>query len=167
MASFIEAPTVLRAYDAGGILRQLLLDKQPLVDVVNRNRVRLRFKVNVFPPEIFQEMAEQHTIAILGPGLSPAHSSFGVGTVLLSRDKFFAQPVVQTAWHRVTVKNIMSWSANKAGGIHFDVKGDDTTDLFNRFMRTGETEEASAFGSTMVAISEIVLAACQPVLRMS
>jgi hypothetical protein len=163
LEAFIAAPRKLGVFDASATIRQLLLDQNPLVDIVNREfRLPLRFEVNRIPAHLTEKMEEEHRVLHLGPGLSPGRSTLGAGTASLTRDQFFREPVLLSAWRKVTVREFVLFAAHKAGGVHFDTTSDDTTQTLNALMRAVDSEDYPVFGSTMLSIADIVVRALQP-----
>ena len=104
--------------DASGIIRQLFLDDHPLVDQVNKNhRQKLQFRVNqpIFPdipgipaPDIWCE------IGSIDPRRFP---QLGESSVL-NRNPFLGLLIGRVQGHDYSVKDIISFVANVAGGVH-------------------------------------------------
>ena len=98
-----------------GLLRKLLLDGQnSLVDQVNRERrLRVRYRIN---QRSVIGMAE---LWWLGDGLDPETCD---PTRLLplqaSRDQLLARPVLALRGCKITVKDLIVYSANVAGSVH-------------------------------------------------
>jgi hypothetical protein len=163
LEAFIATPRKLVVFDAAATIRQLLIDENRLVDVVNReHRIRLKFEVNRIPAHFTEKMEEEHRVLHLGPALSPGRSNLGAGTVLLNRDAFFREPVLLTAWEKVTVLEFVLFAANRAGGVHFDTTPDDTTVRLNALLRAIESDDYPVFGNTMVSIADIVVRSLRP-----
>jgi hypothetical protein len=162
---FVDAPTVIGAYDVAAPLRQLLLDATPLIDVVNRSlKVPLLFEVSTLPDEVTHNLVEEQRVILSGTALWPRFASTRSPTRRLKRDAFLKEPVVFTAWHRVTVGDMILWVANEAGAVHFAPKpGSRTTTLLNSLIRAIDSESRPIFGNTMLAIARVVLAAASPI----
>lgn len=161
---FVDAPTLIAAYDVAAPLRQLLLDATPLIEVVNRSpRVPLLFEVSTLPDEVTRNLLEEQRVILSGTALWPRVASTRSPTRRLKLDAFLKEPVVFTAWQRVTVRDMILWAANEAGAVHFDPKPDSrTTTLLNSLMRAVNSESTPVFGNTMLAIARVVLTAVSP-----
>lgn len=101
----------------GAILRQLLLDDTPLIHKANRHhRIKLHFTVN----NIFvNELPIQPDIHFQAASIDPSMLSLPVGTKTLSLDKFLKMEVLSAQTQKFTVREIIKYAANKAGGVHY------------------------------------------------
>ena len=98
------------------LLRQLLLDGNPLLDQVNRaHRLIIRYEVAIYelPPLIAERM-----IWAVQDGLDPDTKPRQQGRKLISRDEFLATVVAQYGDTRYSVKDIIQCAAHVLGAVH-------------------------------------------------
>lgn len=104
---------------AAGLIRKLLLDDFPLVDRVNRtHRLKLRFLV---PKAASLETLERYetTYYDVLDGLDPAvQEMFPDESHLVGRDGFLDSMVCYVFGQSVSVRDIVTFEANVAGGVH-------------------------------------------------
>lgn len=145
--------------ELSGILRQLLIDSHPLIDVVNRDfRLRLRFDVG----QSYEESREDHLRRVPTlPEPSIAYISVmpfpGDSVKSLTKDQFlaykifFLKPIDQEEGCTYSVKDFILMCANRLGGVHFsDPSSDDDKE---RSLR-GANNFMSVYGSP-VAFSNL------------
>lgn len=160
---YFVRPLVLGVYDVAAWMRQLLLDATPLVDIVNRElRLRIRFEVNTLPESITADLTTSQGVVHLGAGLSPALTRLGTPTRSLTRDQFLQEPILLTGFERITVRQMILWAANEAGGVHYDPQDGGTTLVLNRLMRAMDTPENPVLASTIIGIARIVRDGLEP-----
>jgi hypothetical protein len=104
-------------YDAlmtAGLLRKLLLDEQPLIDLANRpptRRMRIRYEiVDQQPPPGAHGWVPNGN---LHPG-----APTGGSMVSLSRDAFLARPVLVAFGETISVRELIKFMANIQGAVH-------------------------------------------------
>jgi hypothetical protein len=90
---------------AGGLLRQLLVDRHKLVDAANRGRVKFEFEVIDFrePPPAPPDAHWQN--------LDPSHFP-GAKTVKLDKQRLLQAPVLEMKGARATVRHLIKACAN-------------------------------------------------------
>ena len=100
----------------GAILRQLLLDDTPLIHTVNRqHRLKLRFIVN----DIWsKESPIQPDIHFVASGLDPSMLASTTGTKSISLGQFLGLEILNSKSNKFTVRELIKYAANKAGGVH-------------------------------------------------
>ena len=163
---YFDRPLVLGAYDVAAWLRQLLLDATPLMDVANRDvRLQVRFEVNTLPESLTTGLRERQGIIYLGASLSPAVTRLPTPTRHLRRNDFLMEPILLTGFEKITVRQLVLWAANEAGGVHYDPHDDGTTLVLNRLMRAVDTHDESTLGSTIIGIARVTRDALEPVRR--
>jgi hypothetical protein len=104
---------LVKLLDLAALLRKVLFDDKSLADTVNINRVPLRFRVRALQPNI--------------PGFG-ARFLYGVDVieptegevVELTRAQFGQHLIGRLPSGEVTIKDIVRYAANVAGGVHFD-----------------------------------------------
>lgn len=107
-----------RTYDlirATGLLRQLLIDANPLVHLVNRER-KLRMRFTVIPFD--DQMPLFEDLAFYWHGLDPSFAP-KVATVELDIDAFLKMRVLKTDSITASVKDLIKTFANAKGGVHY------------------------------------------------
>lgn len=103
----------------GGLLRQMLVDKHSLMDIVNTGRLKVRFSI---PEPAYDENTLRKDGVfwyqnIYDETLNPVRRE-------LSKDQFLAYKLVFARGDYATVKGLIRHSANVAGGFHFDPNPD-------------------------------------------
>jgi hypothetical protein len=163
LEQYFAKPLVLGVYDVAAWMRQLLLDATPLMDVVNREvRVRIRFEVNTLSASTTSALREKHGVVYLGASLSPQITRMSTTTRHLTREQFLQEPVLLTGWERISVKEMILWAANEAGGVHYDPRHDGTTTVLNRLMRAYDSRVNPVLGSTIIGIARVVRDGLEP-----
>lgn len=163
LARHLEEPSLPAAMDVAGIVRQLIQDGSPLMDVVNRERrLKVRFRVARFPSFADVARGDPSTTVYWGPALVPDASSRFNGVRALRRGEFLAAPAVQTAHVTIQVSHFVSYGANKAGGVHFDPSRDKETTRIDALVRALDTPDRPVFASTILAIGRVTHSALTP-----
>lgn len=109
-----SAPDRLQLLDLGGLLRQVLFDHKALVDTVNRNKVPLRFEVLENVP-----LGPQDSLSFV-VGVDQISGAPANRVALLTKNQFGQHVVAHFGGSAVTIRDIVRFSANVAGGVHFD-----------------------------------------------
>jgi hypothetical protein len=106
---------------ASGLIRQLLVDQNTLVDQVNKNyklkikfKVRKRFKFN----NSDSNETKWNSLSTMMLFISPDKSSDFVE--LLSKDEFFKYQLLSHHETSFTVLDVIKICANKYGGVHIE-----------------------------------------------
>lgn len=107
---------------ASGLIRQLLLDEIPLIDVVNKNyKLKIRFKTQK-QNHSFQNSFEQNGVVwetVIGVHfIGPKHNDPEY-TSYLKRAEFLKYNIIYFEGKNFTVKDIIKLCANILGGVHF------------------------------------------------
>jgi hypothetical protein len=93
------------------LLRQLILDAQPLYVQVNRQfQIKVAFR-SAYPASLTEQDLPE-------PPFEGANTPFPVGTKTLSRDDFIRRYAGYIAPNSYTVKDLILYGANVAGGVH-------------------------------------------------
>jgi hypothetical protein len=147
---------------ASALLRQLLLDRHPLVHQVNRaHHLKLRFTVC--------GRAHRERVLRMEPvfysALGGIHRSGSLGQHQeeISLDEFLATPVLKIYEQLVTVGDLISISANVLGGVH---KGDPKTEkelAVAEFTRVASGNGPTISAAQLKPITLIALEALQPI----
>ncbi len=122
ITNVIETPDSYRILRSSALLRQLLVDGNRLVDVVNReSKLKIQFRIaDSWETPYTKLVLEDGPVffAVLD-GLSPdTVLSKGVPIKELSRDEFLSHRVVFTNGQYITVRDIVDHCANVMGGVH-------------------------------------------------
>jgi len=101
------------------ILRQLLLDKMPFIDRVNRKwRFKIKYKI-YDPPYIHEYLEDPNIIMFSRPnGLCPDEDSDSNYIYEISLKKFLSIKINKLENQFVTIKDVIKYSANVLGGVH-------------------------------------------------
>ncbi len=107
---------------ASGLIRQLLIDANPLLDQVNKKlKIKIRFKVqkriNIFEDQIDSDgkvLPHMNGIIFISP---PKSSDF---VEYLNKSDFLKYELLSHFERKFTVLDVIKICANKYGGIHFD-----------------------------------------------
>jgi hypothetical protein len=107
--------TEYEALMIAGLLRKLVIDGHPLVDVVNnRYRLKVRYRINdTKPPDVPGQLMAWNALDGLDPQTSDNHEPKSV-----SIDGLLRQPVMINDGHVYTVRDLISHQANAAGAVH-------------------------------------------------
>jgi len=103
-----------------GLLRKLLLDAEPLIDQVNRTRrLKLRFRIIQGRHSLETLRSLGVTYHDIGDCLDPSYiDSQANEAAELTRDQFLSTLVNYIAGQAITVREIVTFEANVAGGVH-------------------------------------------------
>lgn len=93
------------------LLRRLLLDAEPLVDLVNRTR-RLKIRFRTMYPATMTE------VDLPEPPLPGANTPFPIGTKTVTKGEFLSRFAAFIAPYEYKVKDLILYGANIAGGVH-------------------------------------------------
>jgi hypothetical protein len=144
-----------------GLLRQLLKDGVPSVDLLNCGRnVRLRFLVNVKPRGYeFGEL--QPVFWATGDGFDPDTALLADGIIEVTKNQLLACRVIYVSSTLYTVNDIIDQLAYIEGGVHIGDPNDEDRQLTDasRFVRMGGAE-ANVYAIRSVA--RVVLKGLQP-----
>ncbi len=119
----IAEPSEYNVLKIAGLLRQLLLDKHRLVDMVNKPRPkkpRLDIKYEVMDKTPLQQMMEdlKPVFWTMQDGIYPKTALIAGKTKIVDRDGLLSYKVMSYAGFNVTVKDIIVYEANFGGAIH-------------------------------------------------
>lgn len=104
---------------AAGLLRQLLLDGQPLVHTVNRqHRLKLRFTVTDHPLLQKAMEADGPVVRLVLDGVFPGTAPPGYRSRDLSLDDWLAHSAGSYRGGGFSVADVIRYLANVAGGVH-------------------------------------------------
>ncbi len=103
---------------AAALLRQLLLEQQPLVATVNRSRgLKLTFTVTDNDSYVEMLLGDGATFYSAEDGLDPTTSPFGQAQAL-TRDQFLKRRVMIVNGHTMSVHDVIDQLAHIEGGVH-------------------------------------------------
>jgi len=103
-----------------GLLRKLLLDAEPLIDQVNRTRrLKIRFRIVPGRRSLDALRASGPTYYDIGDCLDPSFVDITPQEAVdLTRDQFLSTLVNYVLGQAITVRDIITFEANVAGGVH-------------------------------------------------
>ena len=115
LSRLLESHEQIELLDLSGILRQLLLDDHPLIHKANsEHRIKLRFQVGHF-----RNRPDRYVVAqTLEDGLDPDTRLPGSPTTEENLDGFLNHPVLYLRGESRSVRDVILFAANVAGGIH-------------------------------------------------
>jgi hypothetical protein len=109
---------------ASGILRQILIDENPLLDLVNKEyRKKILFEViKPTPPAPKQSIGPDGSVwTEIGMGMSfMSPSKDKSRNDMLTKDQFLKRRVISFGYQDISVLEIIKLNANKIGGVHID-----------------------------------------------
>lgn len=122
ISNVIETPDNYGVLRSSALLRQLLVDRNRLVDVINRGvKVKILFRISDGWDTPYTKLVLEDDpvfFAVLD-GLSPNAALLkGAPIKELSRDEFLSHRVVLTNGRYITVRDIIDHCANVMGGVH-------------------------------------------------
>lgn len=118
-------PTEYRLLQAAAIVRHLLLDSSPLVDSISAiTRLRPYYAVGCMGMvEHFGSIVPQKPLVFtVAHSVDPMRPQRPI--VYLKRDEFLALKVAILSRQEFTVRDVVSYCANAAGGVHHNAKED-------------------------------------------
>jgi hypothetical protein len=141
------------------LLRRLLLDQTPLVDRVNRSR---RLKI------VFL-VRDRNAPSSNGPitwaaldGFDP-ETSRPVGEVIeLERDGLLARVILHHEGTDFTVRDVITYLADVAGGIHFGEPSEERERVLAEIGEFLQFRDLSLVLGSLLAVSRVVLKGLQP-----
>ena len=163
--SVVENPTSYEILRSTALLRQLLLDGNRLVDVVNRQRrLRLRFTI---------ADGWEHPVARMMRSMNPAFLAIldnfqpdaqfpNTNVRDLTRDQLLSYDVMLINGRNYTVANIISHCANVVGGVHI---GEPRTPEEHELTSIQETIEVGGFSVNLrqlLPVLRVVLDGLRP-----
>lgn len=141
-----QRPSEYDVVTSAGLLRKLLLDSPTLVDVVNRERrLDITYVINAREPawKLFGDIPLAYAIE---DGFDPRTSLAAVQPRRVSRRQLLSRGVLAYRGHELTVRDLISYTANTAGGVHFDPphnQREATVQAVSTSMRIGHTQPAA------------------------
>jgi len=160
----IRAPTNYSILRSSALLRQLLVDGNRLVDVVNREpKLKISYIISDTWDTPFAKLVLEDGPIFYATldGLSPETVLIKAPTKELSRDTFLSHRVVLAHGKYITVRDIIDHCANVMGGVHYGTpRGEPQVSLSN-------LESINVGGSQvgirqLVSILRVVYAALKP-----
>jgi len=163
--------------ELSGILRQLLLDSHPLIDIVNRDfRIKMRFNVGRSYEESRADNLRRvptlpdPSIAYLSVRPFPSDPVKSLNKdQFLAHNIFFLKPVDQPVGYMYSVRDFILMCANRLGGVHFSELS--TDDEKERWLR-GANGFMSAYGvpvafSNLADIAVVTRVAIEPLIKVA
>lgn len=147
----------MEVLELGGILRQVLWDKQALADVVNVNRLPLRFRVKVLADK------PNFDYHMLGRGLDPEEADADPNDVRVLTKNQLGQHIVGRLDDRfITVKDVVRFCANKLGAVHYDPNSSAEDEVPRELYKLAEHEGIPFILHQLMAIAFVVLRGLEP-----
>lgn len=145
------------------LLRKLLLDSPTLVDLVNRERgLRIFYVVNGRLP-IWKELGEPPPVAYaVEDGFDPTIGLRVPIPTEVNRDGLLSQMVAFYRGHEITVKHLIRYVAHTAGGVHFDLPGNEQEAAAQGLAREMAVGGYPAGSRTLLAVGRVVRRGLEP-----
>lgn len=153
----IVGGTEYDALKAGALLRQLLLDEEPLVDAANRQE-RLKIRYDVVEPRIPLDAGAPVLAFRRMIRTTHSHASRLGRPATLNRNQFLSAKVAVLGGKSIVVADLIRHVSNVLGGVH---KGKPTEreKAIHAFTKLVTVEGMPGAVRTIFDIAEIVLAA--------
>jgi hypothetical protein len=151
---------------SSALLRQLLLDDDPLVHQVNRDRrLRLVFRTNVSEPIWKKAGIEPPAFWSRHDGLDPETALVPPEVAELKRDGLLASVVMIVDGRNFTVRDVVDQAAHVLGGVHAGKPREEAQEALSAVAAAFRIGNADPITGALRAISRIVLRALQPLRR--
>lgn len=145
-----------------GLLRKLLLDGTPLIDRVNRiYHLKIKFDIVWLPPDPNIPGIPPPTIFFALDNLNPHRGSVGVRQSVV-RDKFLSTVIMKYHNHEYTVRDVILFEANIAGGVHADEPKTVSEENMARLNSWVKSQEGRITLRQLKSIAAVVLKAAYP-----
>jgi hypothetical protein len=156
------APNEYAVLGIAAVVRKLLLDELPLVDEVNRRRgLKINFRINHERPVWEALGSPRPEFWSLQDGLDP-EASRRANPEEVSRKDFLATRVMLVRDREITVKDILSHTANVAGAVHRGNPRDVSQETLQYLEGQISVGGYPADVRSLQAIGRVVLRALQP-----
>ena len=144
------------------LLRQLLLDQHPLVTVVNHShRLKVRFRIAV-TPGLPAELHTATSVYLQLESLDP-DMEFPRGKIQeVSREEFLNIIVIIAYGERISIREIIRYTAHVAGGVHSGSPKDDKDRIMNDMAQRFYIGGYQGGLMQLLSISRIVRKALEP-----
>lgn len=152
---------------ASGLIRQLLLDADPLVHQMNRQYRVGTIRFTVHRPKIsglFDDTVGPPSTH-LAPGIDPARnpSTYTVETVKLR--EFLAVKCAQVHGEDYTIHDMIDYCAHIAGGVHRGVANSARDKHLESLSSRMQLLDVSAVAYFMISVGTVVLAGMRPLIE--
>jgi hypothetical protein len=155
---------------AAGLLRQLILENPPLMAVVNKDRIKIKFRVTKHPARmgfVIDDQGVAHvmpsgTMWYILDGIDPERfPEYPVEE--LDRRHFLQVATMKVKGGEVTVKDIIRHAAHSEGGVHLGKPESARVAAATGLLSVNlDGRERSAAATAMKGIISVVLAAMRP-----
>jgi hypothetical protein len=157
LSSFRSTNDVLKSIKLAAILRQLILDSSPLLHVVNRkHRIKIKFSVDSTFRRYFKTDA---FIKYTSTEIGDLKLVFSKNLKELDIANFLSLDILEIEGTNFTVREIIKFAANKAGGVHFDTNLDVRENELLTSLRKINAHSNEVISVLINAITDITLLA--------
>ena len=161
LSRLLESHDQIELLDLSAILRQLLLNDHPLVHKANtEQRIKLKFHVGHFRRKTDPFVLAQ----TLEDGLDPETRLPGSPASEVNLDGFLNHPVLYLKGEPHSVKDVVLFTANVAGGVHHTATPKDAQLLLAEFARRFGIGGLPAGIRQLRAIARVTLKGLQPLI---
>jgi hypothetical protein len=160
LRAILKEPSADRLFDSAHLLRQLLVDGNPILHQANRAaRLKITFFVNRVQPDppglpepVFRQIAEG-----ISPSLVPKPEPQA-----LNLDGFLRHPVLQIQGDWATVRDIIQNVANYAGAVHKSTPDTPMTKSLEAVGRAIEVGGVPSVLRSLFGIIDVAVRGCEP-----
>ena len=147
---------------AAGPIRQLILDKQRLMDVVNKRDYGIKVWFRITKHPLRTQPLPAGSIWYILDGVDPERfPEYPVET--LDRSRFLRVPTMRLTSGEVTIKDIIKHAANAEGGVHLGASRSPRAAAASGLLRVNiDCNERSAAAVAMKGIISVALTAMEP-----
>lgn len=161
-------PSEYNVLKIAGLLRQLLLDKHRLVDIVN-SKTRLKkphldIKYEVMDKTPYQQMVEdlKPVFWTMQDGIYPKTALIAGRTKIVDRDGLLSYKVMSFAGSNVTVRDIIMYEAHVGGAIHAETPRETVEKAIHEIANSVNVGGYPPQTRQLLAIARVVLDGLRP-----
>lgn len=148
---------------ASAHMRKLLLDEDPLMHQVNRERrIKVLFTVCAEDPYTAMVLEDGPVFWAWMDGFSPRWALGGKPTETLKLDGFMSKRAARVAGHDISVKELILQVANVEGGIHAGTPKTEVQQKLTEASAAFRVGGASSVARTLRGIADVLVEGLEP-----
>jgi hypothetical protein len=157
--AIVETPSADGLFESARLLRQLLLDEDPLLHQANRTvRLKITFLVNSMIPD---PPGLEPDFRMIADGISPSLVP-KIATETVNLDAFFRVPILQIDGQWATIRDVVQYVANFAGAVHRSTPNTPMTKSLESVGRSIEVGGAPSVLRSLLGIVDVAIRGCEP-----
>lgn len=167
MAMLVASHDELDLLDLAGLLRKVMCDKHSLMDTANVRKIKVRFEVGCFGPSFGpgdDPYWEYVAFQSLEDGIDP-QTSPGGRTLTLNKDDFLKHEILYIYGKAHTVRDVIRFATNVAGGVHHDPNPNREYRLIKAASETLTIGGLPASIRQLKAITRVTLRGLEPLIE--